>query len=521
MQTSLPSFYAWRYALFNLVLLGLLGTWLWHQNQSVALADAKIPANAKLQCVSYAPYYQPGQSPYTVGIHIEREQIEKDLALLAPKFSCVRIYSVGEGLDAVPAIAEKLGLKVMLGAWIGWVGDDNEKELNKAIALANQYPNTVTTLVVGNEVLLRGEKSELEMRGYLEHAKESTKVPVTYADVWEFWLKHKHLQDSVDFVTVHILPYWENDPQSVNVAGRHVIKVMDKLSKTFTKPIRIGETGWPTIGRQRGDAIPSQLNQTRYLREFLTEAQARGWTYNLIEAFDQPWKRELEGTVGGYWGLYDTDLTPKFTLTGSVREVSNLWMAFATAIAGGLVFLIWNRQHNKVTGIPEKIGVITLGMLTGLMAYLQFHYLQTACRDTEEWIALSSVVLLGWWALLSLPKLHSDHASVAVDTLNNSLLLLITAAAIGSYLIWSDGRYRDFPLELYALPALQFAFGFKLKGFNVIKKSTLGHITGSIAIVCSAAALYAERPNSHALIWLILTLLLTLSLPFKPKQNVH
>src|SRR5262249_52795631 len=31
----------------------------------------------------------------------------------------------------------------------------------------------------------------------------------------------------------------------------------------------------------------------------------QSYRVNVIEAYDQPWKRQLEGTVGGHWGLFD------------------------------------------------------------------------------------------------------------------------------------------------------------------------------------------------------------------------
>ena len=221
----------WRYGFFNLAILLLISAWFWQQNTPVSLAEPQLPADGKLQCVSYAPYYGEGQTPFIVGTRISQLQIESDLKLLAERSRCVRIYSVGQGLDYVPQAASKIGLKVLLGAWIGWVKAENEMELNLATKLANEYPQTVIGLVVGNEVLLRGEQTEQAMADYLHRAKLATKVPVTYADVWEFWLRHKALESSVDFVTVHILPYWEDDPQPVSNAMNHVNIVMDKLGQ--------------------------------------------------------------------------------------------------------------------------------------------------------------------------------------------------------------------------------------------------------------------------------------------------
>ena len=71
------------------------------------------------------------------------------------------------------------------------------------------------------------------------------------------------------------------------------------------KEILIGETGWPSQGRMREGALPSRTSQARVVSEILDIAKREGFRVNLIEAYDQPWKRQLEGTVGGYWGLFD------------------------------------------------------------------------------------------------------------------------------------------------------------------------------------------------------------------------
>lgn len=99
-------------------------------------------------------------------------------------------------------------MKVLLGAWIGYEKPLNARELERAIALANANTDVVRALIVGNEVLLRRERTEDEMRELIRHAKANAKVPVTYADVWEFWTRHDSLAAEVDFVTVHILPFW-------------------------------------------------------------------------------------------------------------------------------------------------------------------------------------------------------------------------------------------------------------------------------------------------------------------------
>ena len=132
-------------------------------------------------------------------------------------------------------------------------------------------------------------------------------VPVTYADVWEFWLRYREIYDAVDFVTIHILPYWEDFPIRAKYAAAHVESIRKRMAVAFPgKEILIGETGWPSAGRMRDGALPSRTNQARVVSEILDLAKRENFRVNLIEAYDQPWKRQLEGTVGGYWGLFDS-----------------------------------------------------------------------------------------------------------------------------------------------------------------------------------------------------------------------
>src|SRR6185503_3850018 len=105
---------------------------------------------------------------------------------------------------------------------------------------------------VGNEALLRGEVSPVTLGEYIRDVKARVKMPVTYADVWEFWLRYAELASAVDFVTIHILPYWEDDPVSAAQAADHVAAVRQRVADHFPgKEVMIGEVGWPSAGRMR------------------------------------------------------------------------------------------------------------------------------------------------------------------------------------------------------------------------------------------------------------------------------
>jgi len=176
---------------------------------------------------------------------------------------------------------------------------------------------------------------------------------VTYADVWEFWLRNRELATAVDFITIHILPYWEDIPIPAAAAASHVEAIRNEVMAAFPgKEVFIGEFGWPSAGRMREGALPSPGSQARSLHEVLALARNQNFRVNLIEAYDQPWKRQLEGAVGGHWGLFDAyDRRLKFV---SGRPVSNHpnWQ-FQAAMGIGLAALVFGAGLFAGRSLPE------------------------------------------------------------------------------------------------------------------------------------------------------------------------
>ena len=289
-----------------LISLSAIAAAWWWLATPINLARAPIDPDAKLLCVSYAPF-RGAQTPLVPTTHITAEQIAQDLAQLAKISDCVRTYSIENGLDQVPGLAAKVGLKVIQGIWLGSDRLKNAAQVSTVIGLTKQYPDVISAVVVGNEVLLRGEMTASDLVTTIRAVKSQVTVPVTYADVWEFWLRNREIYDAVDFITIHILPYWEDFPIRAKYAAAHVDSIRKRLAVAFPgKEILIGETGWPSEGRMRAGALPSRTNQARVVSEILAMAKLENFRVNLIEAYDQPWKRKLEGTVGGYWGLLDS-----------------------------------------------------------------------------------------------------------------------------------------------------------------------------------------------------------------------
>jgi glucan 1,3-beta-glucosidase len=203
---------------FVLTALVIAGVWRW-LGEPVAMPNAPLAAGEKLWCVSYAPF-RGSQTPLDPTTRISVAQIEDDITRLSQITDCVRVYSTDYGLDQIAGIAAKHGLKVLQGAWLSSDPVKNRQEVDNAVAIANRYPDTVRAVIVGNEVLLRGEMRGNDLADTIRAVKARVKVPVTYADVWEFWLRNRDVAAAADFVTIHILPYWEDLPIPASRAAR-------------------------------------------------------------------------------------------------------------------------------------------------------------------------------------------------------------------------------------------------------------------------------------------------------------
>ncbi len=462
-----------------LISLGAIAAVWWWLATPIRLARAPIDPAAKLLCVSYAPF-RDDQTPLDFSTHVSAEQIEKDLAQLAKITDCVRTYSIENGLDQVPAAAAKVGLKVMQGVWLSSNRLKNLYQIATAVSLTKQFPNVITSLVVGNEVLLRGEMTASDLAANIRSVKAQVRVPVTYADVWEFWLKNREIYDAVDFITLHILPYWEDFPIRAKFAAIHVDGIRQRMAVAFPgKEILIGETGWPSEGRMREGALPSRTNQARVVSEILTLAKRENFRVNLIEAYDQPWKRQLEGTVGGYWGLIDS--VQRMLKYPPGEPISNFpyWklqmgcgMALSLLVFAAAALTLRRRPWKPHPSIwfAVAISATSAGCLLGIAGDKMF-YESYGAGSWLQWGALLAAgiasPMLGANALMSgrsLPALlevfgprEGRSRSVLTILLGLTLVVTVLIGAETALGFVFDPRYRDFPYASLTMAAVPFA----------------------------------------------------------------
>ena len=497
--------------LLALTALAIGVTWWW-LGRPVQLPPSPLAPGEKLYCLSYAPF-RDGQTPLVENTQVTAAQIDEDLKLLARYTDCIRTYSIEFGQDQIAAIAQRHGLKVLQGLWLSNKTARNRAQIATVVALAKKYPDTIRAVVVGNEVLLRGELSLADVQAAIREVKAQISQPVTYADVWEFWLRYSDLKNDVDFVTIHILPYWEDFPLSASLAAAHIDAIRKRVASVMPgKEIVIGEVGWPSRGRMREGALPSPVNQARVIEETLTLAKRENFRVNIIEAFDQPWKRRLEGSVGRYWGIIDRGSgQPKFTFGGAVSNhphwfmqalagialaaftfaaawrgsrgesapPKNLWLRVAIiAFVSGVLFG-WTIETVPIEGYgPGRLLRILLLTLVAGAAPLLAAF---ACAANQTVPAFAALLGGGAFGRGGLQRCVLGGILIAT-------FLLAVQAALG---LVFDPRYRDFdfaPLTAAVVPYLILTLSTPLaKGPRVNTSRAMAEVVAAVALALAAA----------------------------------
>ncbi len=499
--------------------------------------EVKAEWQGPLKSASFAPFRE-GQSPLKE-IFPTAQQIEEDLVRLKGVFSGVRTYTSLGGMEVVPALAAKHGFELTHSAWLGREEEPkgklrNEEEIAALIDTANRYPDAVKRVLVGNEVLLRRDLKPDELIAYIDRVRGAIRQPVSYADVWAFWLKHPQVADHVDYITIHILPYWEDEPVALDEAQQHMLAIIDRIKQRFPgKPILVGETGWPTEGRSRGPAHADLLTAAHFVRDLPRLAEEHGFDYNLVEAYDQGWKAQLEGTVGARWGMFDESRTLKFGLTGPVVPLDNAMPRIAMSVMlGVLVSLL------LVPLVRSAAMVLGVALWSQLFAAMLVLAVYKAIRLTvapasftwaqqnilfsladKHWIGDTTVAF--WYKLLlqqmAVPLAHAWGWLLAVFSLGFALAMLgwlrkllqvqpvgrvavLARGGFGAYAIGAlvfagmfatSGRYIDIPLPLFWLPLVA---ALALVGLRHLQA---GHAIADTMVVTRCPVL-----NRHAL-WLL------------------
>ena len=282
--------------------------------------------------------YRQGQSP-RLGVFPSYEQVSEDLQLLSRHWQCLRLYDCSLHAEIVLQVIEQQGLdfKVMLGAnmlaeqnnpgcpWgaefseqqLAANREENLQEVDRLIALANRYPDSVFSLSVGNEASVDWTDhlvSVEQLIAYVKRIKSGAKQPVTFCENYVPWTgKLQPLVEILDFISVHTYPVWEY--HSIETALAYTRQNYYGVAEHYPhKPVVITEAGWTTKANGRGiePDNASEVFQAQYYQQLMAWTGEEAILTFVFEAFDEPWKGAddvLEPEK--HWGLFTVERQPK------------------------------------------------------------------------------------------------------------------------------------------------------------------------------------------------------------------
>ena len=294
--------------------------------------------------------YRDGQSPHA-RTYPSYEQIREDLSILARNWQYLRLYDCSPHAETVLEVIrdERLGFKVMLGLdmaaevsnphcpWGANFSDDvlyanrqaNGEEVQRLIALAGEYEDSVFSVSVGNEASVEWTDHMVPVEsliGYVREVKDKIRQPVTFCENYVPWTdKLAPLADELDFIAVHTYPAWEY--RSIHDALDYTRENYESVVERYPgKTVVITEAGWTTAANGRGiePHNASEELQASYYEQLLEWSAAEGILTFVFEAFDEPWKGSPDPLEPEkHWGLFKVDRTPKLVMQELYRDLAS------------------------------------------------------------------------------------------------------------------------------------------------------------------------------------------------------
>lgn len=350
-----------------------------------------ILGNPDYLAISYGGYREKSREDNQPTI----PQLKEDLKLMhAMGIRIIRTYNVQPKLPHAANVLEAIHqlkqedatfeMYVMLGAWIdclnAWTdlapnhnveSEQNKGEIDRAVALANKYPDIVKIIAVGNEAMVRWATSYyvqpsviLKYVNYLQNLKKQGKLDkdlwITSSDDFASWgggdptYRVKDLEDlilAVDYVSMHTYAYhnshynpqfWkvpENEQQlsdvekidSAMLRALEFAKMQYKNVSDYvksidpTKTIHIGETGWATVSSGHygvnGSRATDEYKQGLYYKHLRNWTNKTGISCFYFEAFDEQWK-DAQNPLGSenHFGLFTLKGEAKYPIWDLVDE---------------------------------------------------------------------------------------------------------------------------------------------------------------------------------------------------------
>ena len=252
--------------------------------------------------------YEEGQQP---GDELSATQIRRRLEIIKPYTNWIRSFSCTEGNELIPKIAKELGMKTLVGAWLGPDKEINAVEMETLIKLSEE--GFVDIAAVGNEVMYRGDLTEEALLDCIYEVKKAINpnIPVGYVDAYYEFYERPEITKACDVILANCYPFWEGCDLDYSLL--YMKDMYHKAVKAGNgKKVIITETGWPSQGSNLEGAYPSEENAMKYFMNTQQWAKEEGIDVFYFSSFDESWKSGAEGDVGPYWGIWDANEQLKY-----------------------------------------------------------------------------------------------------------------------------------------------------------------------------------------------------------------
>ena len=251
----------------------------------------------------FSPYME-GQEP---GDQLSEAQVRRRLEIIKPHTEWVRSFSCTEGNEFIPRIAKELGMKTLVGAWLG-----KDHEINAAEIEGVAKAGHTDIVAVGNEVMYRKDLTEDELIDHLHTVKAALPdVQVGYVDAYYEFSNRPRITEACDVILANCYPFWEGCALEYSL-----LYMKDMYNRALAagngKKVIITETGWPNVGEPFYGSQPSYENAIKYFIQTQNWSKADDIEIFYFSSFDESWKIGDEGDVGAYWGIWDKEEQKKF-----------------------------------------------------------------------------------------------------------------------------------------------------------------------------------------------------------------
>ena len=283
--------------------------------------------------------FREGQSPRT-GICPSYAEVEEDLRILVSDgYKYIRMYEPNaHARTALRVIRDnKLPLRMMLGIDpkrefnnIGcpWLKESlnaarlqknaaaNDRAIRNLITLANEYPDEIMCVSVGNENRPGWGADLVTADRLIEFAtalRAGCKQPITYNEGTSEWLQLEDLVEKIDIISIHSYPLWNGISSDKALAANQEDYRMIK-ARYPEKEVIFTECGWATMsnGKSMDSTQANEETQVQYLTSLWEWAEAEDIGVFVFEAFDEPWKGgDDENEPEKHWGIYNVNRTKK------------------------------------------------------------------------------------------------------------------------------------------------------------------------------------------------------------------